>query len=361
MTSIAARSSIDQLTSLRGIAAWFVVFYHLRRFLVPYLPETLINVVSYGNLAVDMFFVLSGFVIYLNYCDRVSISFQSMRSFMKKRFARIYPLHAFILLIYGAYGLSAHLYGSEFTSSYQPGYFIASIFLVQNWGFLNQLAWNVPAWSISVEFAAYLLFPFLLAMLALHRRSNIIIFALIIFMMTLLYLSFWWLDADFAGGIPWTGIPRCLTQFSIGMCLSEFYRRGLMTSKSSVPALVLVISCVLALSVQPETPVVPLLWCAIIWWMCGWQHTNWLQWKPLVYIGEVSYATYLSHYLLLTLTKLVFVDASGIMSEMEIIFYLVAVAISSVLLYHFVERPAQSKLLSYGRTSAIPRPGESRT
>ena len=78
------------LTALRGIAAWWVVLFHLRLFLVPYLPAGAMAVLARGNLAVDLFFLLSGFVIHLNYAERVTPDAASVGDFLFRRFARIY-------------------------------------------------------------------------------------------------------------------------------------------------------------------------------------------------------------------------------------------------------------------------------
>src|SRR4051812_31468696 len=129
------------LTALRGIAAWWVVLFHLRLFLVPYLPAGAIAVLARGNLAVDLFFLLSGFVIHLNYAERVTPDPASVGDFLFRRFARIYPLHLLVLLGFAAYYGAALLLGSSTLESSRPGYFLASLFLVQNWGFTDRLAW----------------------------------------------------------------------------------------------------------------------------------------------------------------------------------------------------------------------------
>ncbi|MFL5337706.1 MAG: acyltransferase family protein, partial [Geminicoccaceae bacterium] len=165
------------LTSIRGIAAWWVVLFHLRLLLAPWLPSAAIALLDQGNLAVDLFFVLSGFVIALNYGDRLASGRATptradIADFLFRRFARIYPLHLLILLGFAAYFGAAILLGSATVAEQDPGYFLASLFLVQNWGFLHALKWNVPAWSISTEACAYLLFPLLLRFAAPARRPS---------------------------------------------------------------------------------------------------------------------------------------------------------------------------------------------
>ena len=62
-----ANPQIHALTSLRGIAAWWVVLFHFDTYLLPYIPVAVFQFIAKGYLAVDLFFCLSGFVIFLNY------------------------------------------------------------------------------------------------------------------------------------------------------------------------------------------------------------------------------------------------------------------------------------------------------
>ena len=101
-----ARPRLDALTGVRGLAAWWVVFFHFREYLVPYVPSSALAVMAHGNLAVDLFFVLSGFVIYYTYAGHLG-SRSEIRLFFIKRVARIYPLHLLTLLAY--VGLSCSL------------------------------------------------------------------------------------------------------------------------------------------------------------------------------------------------------------------------------------------------------------
>ena len=101
MSDSKGRGYIHALTGIRGLAAWWVVFYHFREQMASQLPLEVIQFFSLGYLAVDLFFVLSGFVIYYNYqhmFDRLDR--QRLWSFFAARIARIYPLHLFITLMY---------------------------------------------------------------------------------------------------------------------------------------------------------------------------------------------------------------------------------------------------------------------
>jgi peptidoglycan/LPS O-acetylase OafA/YrhL len=196
------------LTSLRGLAAWWVVLFHMRALLAPWLPGPVLAFLGAGNIAVDLFFLLSGFVIYLNYAERLESGRVSAKEFLFRRFARIYPLHLLILLGFLLYVSAALLFGSARIEDENFDYFVASLFLVQNWGFTDALKWNVPAWSISTEFAAYLLFPALLAIFAPWRRPAWLLVAGTILLGLAIHAIFLIFAFRYPDAVPQTGLVR---------------------------------------------------------------------------------------------------------------------------------------------------------
>src|SRR3954454_8569619 len=98
---LSATRPITPLTSIRGIAAWWVVVYHFREALPGGVPTAFVAFASQGYLAVDLFFVLSGFVIAFNYFDDFQeFRFSKYISFLGLRISRIYPLHFTMLLLF---------------------------------------------------------------------------------------------------------------------------------------------------------------------------------------------------------------------------------------------------------------------
>src|SRR3954454_5117621 len=132
------------LTAIRGLAAWWVVLFHLRFLLAPWIPAAALAALARGNLAVDLFFILSGFVMALNYGERIGAGgAAAYGDFLFRRFARIYPLHLLILLGFAAYAVAAVRFGTVRLADQSWGYFVQSLFLVQNWGFAGEARWNV--------------------------------------------------------------------------------------------------------------------------------------------------------------------------------------------------------------------------
>jgi peptidoglycan/LPS O-acetylase OafA/YrhL len=348
------------LTSIRGIAAWWVVLFHLRLLLAPWIPAAGVRLLGQGNLAVDLFFVLSGFVIALNYGDRLAGDWRATGDFLYRRFARIYPLHLLILAGFAAYAGAAILFGSATMEGQDPGYFAASLLLVQNWGFFGQLKWNVPAWSISTEAFAYLLFPILLRLAAPARRPSWVLAGLVLLLGLSIPAFFAAMGDDFPDAIPQTGLFRCVVQFAMGMLLHALWRR-LRGRRLGLPLLGTAAALALAYGLV-GLPVVALAWAALVLGLAL-AGKGPLDRPFLVWLGRISYATYLCHYLALAVFKLLFVEEGRPVPPALLALYLLAVLAASALLYHGFERPAQKWLLGRRqrrrpRTSALaPAPG----
>ena len=157
---------IRAFTGLRGCAAILVMLYHFTLNMpagtVP-LRQFLLN----GYLWVDLFFVLSGFVMAYSQSAmfRRGSSLQQYKRFLLSRIARIYPLY-FVVLIESACLLAwraPHLKLHDLGRT-----LILNVFMVQAWGLAPSM--EGAAWSISTEWGAYLLFPILLVLTVLGSR-----------------------------------------------------------------------------------------------------------------------------------------------------------------------------------------------
>jgi peptidoglycan/LPS O-acetylase OafA/YrhL len=344
------------LTSIRGLAAWWVVLFHLRHLLAPSVPAAVIAVLARGNLAVDLFFILSGFVIALNYGERVAGGgWRGFGDFLFRRFARIYPLHLLILIGFAAYALAAVRFGGADVRGQDWGYLAESLFLAQNWGLESTTRWNVPAWSISTEAFAYLIFPGLLALLMPMRRPLWLLAAAVALLALSVQPAFWLLGYPFPNAVPQTGLFRCLVQFGVGMALCGLWQR-MPRRRWQAPTLIAGSIGLAALFILWNAPVVPLAWAALILGLALLPRARLFDAPALVWLGRVSYATYLSHYLLLTLFKYFFVTAGEPVAPARLALYLVAVLGASALLYHGFERPAQAWLLGWWKRRPRPEP-----
>jgi peptidoglycan/LPS O-acetylase OafA/YrhL len=116
-TEKATGNELPALTPLRGVAALWVVLYHYTFQRLPSLnSEAYTHLVQKGYLAVDMFFLLSGFVLTHVYHDAFNVrDRRNYWKFISARIARLYPLHLFVLLIFVATALASRL--TEYASA----------------------------------------------------------------------------------------------------------------------------------------------------------------------------------------------------------------------------------------------------
>lgn len=142
------------LDSLRGLSALLVVLFHFHG---PGLLGTL-AIVRNGWLFVDLFFVLSGFVLAHGHAARLAGG-DSIGRFLGLRLARIYPLHAAVLFAYLAAMLAA---GQPFASPRSAGQFVEALALLHSAGAAPN-HWSLPSWSIAAEWWCYLLFALICA------------------------------------------------------------------------------------------------------------------------------------------------------------------------------------------------------
>jgi peptidoglycan/LPS O-acetylase OafA/YrhL len=352
------QAPIKPLTSLRGIAAWGIVYFHFLNYFPTNMSGSVTSIViSRANVAVDLFFIMSGFVISLNYktfFDRISLG--SLREFSILRLSRVYPLHIFLLLLFLIYALGLCLIGkSPFENpQYNIAYFILSIFMIQNWGFTSDLAWNVPAWSISTEFACYILFPF--ASNALDRvvRTRAAALLAIFIALGTIAAVFWRSGADSVGEqVPALGLFRCISEFLVGMLIQKFAH--LFRSPTPSEQLCVIGMAVAAMAVGytlnwKDYIFIPGAFTALIYAMlCERGAVSAALSHPwAVFLGDISYSTYLCHYLIKRWVALM-VDDPHHIGASPLLVYTAAVVLASVLLYRFVERPSRTFIRAMAR------------
>jgi peptidoglycan/LPS O-acetylase OafA/YrhL len=183
---------LSNLTPLRGVAALLVAIFHFEMAIARFIPKMDTMFFEKCYLMVDLFFVMSGFIMLHVYGGvfLAKISRISMRRFFAARFARIYPLYIFSLLLLVILVISFSPPGTYPNAIENPAAIPTNIFLLQSYYIHNIYTWNIPSWSISAETAAYICFPFLA--LFINRRKD---FALILFsiFVAVAYLSIMYL------------------------------------------------------------------------------------------------------------------------------------------------------------------------
>jgi peptidoglycan/LPS O-acetylase OafA/YrhL len=204
------------LDFLRLIASCGIVLLHFSRFLSPG-TQALIGPVGGMTIFVDLFFVISGFVIAYVYMGRLN-GWDDYVVFLQRRVARLAPLHWATFLVFFAIGVMIWTgrMSSDHAEYYDPRCILPNVLAVHAWGTCDQLSFNDVSWSISAEMGMYLIAPVLLLMAA---RSPLSLVALAL--VAIVFLSQLpeqpWLD--------WTshfGVARALPSFALGMALMRW-------------------------------------------------------------------------------------------------------------------------------------------
>jgi peptidoglycan/LPS O-acetylase OafA/YrhL len=275
-----------------------------------------------------MFFMLSGFVMTHVYYQRFTKSVSdNYWSFIVARIARVYPLHVIIVLLFVATAAASNLTSISLHDSLQniPIHgsrsleaLIANIFMLQGLKAGN-LSWNYPAWSISVEFIAYLLFPLALPMI--WRASNwvrvIIGFGLFVLLVLLACLT----QNDFD---QWDGpitLLRCLPEFALGSLFYCAYRVAPESPWFARDAIAfgLVATIVVALHVDAPDLIVTCLFAALILAavLNSGSFSQLANTPALIWLGGISYSLYLIHGLLQFLADKV-LASSGVQDHLTL-------------------------------------------
>lgn len=165
------------LDTYRFIAAMGIVAYHFETQFQGWLSRPTLALEKF-QLFVDFFFVLSGFVLMHTYGASIS-DVNGFGSFIRKRLARIYPLHFVTSL--GFLALAAIVSGLHIPVN-NPEIFdfrlaIPTLALAHSMGTTDHLGLDYPSWSISSEFFAYMMFPFLAAVLVRIRVISALLLA----------------------------------------------------------------------------------------------------------------------------------------------------------------------------------------
>jgi peptidoglycan/LPS O-acetylase OafA/YrhL len=310
-TPDASNRQLPSLTPLRGIAALWVVLYHYCG-TAQFLPNLDITPQSYliskGYLAVDMFFMLSGFVmahVYHRAFSAAETVGQHYRGFIVARIARLYPLHVFILALFVATAAASQLMtglatgafeGMPLTGPRSLGAIVANIFMLQGLA-AGQLSWNYPAWSISVEFIAYLVFPFALPAIVRAPSGAKLVLGAVIFSALV------WLAALTKGDLDqWDGpltLVRCMPEFLLGTLLyfafRDYGQRFWLNSDFAV--LAVLAATLIGLHVGAPDLLIVSLFAALV--LTAVSNTGAFakiaNIGPLIWLGEISYSLYLMH------------------------------------------------------------------
>lgn len=345
---------LEQLTFTRFLAAISIVVFHSGKNVFPFSHDATNFLFRQANIGVSYFFILSGFVMIIAYNNKDKIEFWD---YMKRRFARIYPVFFLAIIILLVYFV---ILGRPI--DYKG--LILNITMVQSWipGFA--LSFNGPGWSLAVEMFFYLSFPFLFnRFYKRYSYKKLIVPILIFFIGSQIALHFM-LYSSFYTGFPSKShdlifyLPLMhLSEFLIGNLAGMFFLKGIKVRNYDLPIIILVVFIVVLLKmkigINYHNGMLAFVFVPMIILISANNGfiTRISNYKTLVFLGEISFGIYI-------LQKPVYTWINGIMKyfnidNINVIFYvsLSVLLISSAISYKFFETPLR-KLINKKRITS---------
>ena len=361
---------LNALTGLRCFAALNIVLFHFSN---PQWFGFLAPVVNAGFISVSYFILLSGFVLAYNYAERARSGELDRKRFWEARFTRIYPIYFLSLL------LSLNLLGSEYAAHTKAMFWTGIVLtplLLQ--GFVPAVATflNTPAWTMSVEAAYYVIFPWVAKWKRPQRMRPHLMKMAAVWLLGLipgtLYIIFSpdgiahpdrWSYGPWLWALKYTPYTHVFS-FIFGVMLADLDRMiarasrlrlwlgifgfggiyGLLSMGSLVPY-----------PIMHDGLLMPLFGCIVLGLAGENLLARALGVRPLVFVGEASYCLYLLHFNLWNLIHGSHVlDALGLARFDPWISYVLLIALAIFALY-FIEKPAQKKLREWMHATTVVR------
>lgn len=384
---------IRQLTGVRLVAAAWVLLYHAQGPLntigvgtIPVFDDFL----RIGRLGVDLFFALSGFILTHTYLNRMGqrTNGTGTLKFWWLRLARIYPVHLVMLFVAGAAVIAqARVTGEELNRSWlNPWDFTKNLLLIQEWGPEPDRGWNFVAWSLSMEWLAYLIFPILILVLwRMHKHAPtfVLILAWIATLTPLIIYGFGTSDPYYTDN--WGSTYRIMTEFTAGAITYLVVLRWREHPRSApiadilafvFPALVIVGAVILSAlpAAQPSggsadpsiEPLPPFFHLAIVPILILWIGSlalaqrgmaNLLSTRVFVLGGFISYSLYMTHLVWFGLWR-AGMKALGIsdgpLYTLSVVFLLVMSFVIAYAMWRLIEEPARERMRALIGTRATP-------
>lgn len=368
---------LSNLTPLRGLAAIWVVVFHFQAMIAQFVDPGQTKILFKAYTMVDLFFIMSGFII----CHVYQQSFQepyitgNFRKFFVARFARIYPLH-FITLIFLIILIAA---AKGWNIVDDPKAIPTNLLLIHSFGIHKVFTWNIPSWSISAEWWAYMIFPLLI--IFIHRAQRLAITVLWLFVVVAYLAIMFWLPRhdpfDPSIIIPHNldatfdfGYLRGLAGFVAGVLLYKIYeeRRWSRLFESDYMVFLLIIITLICFHIGINDGFYIILFIALVYSFAlnkGKLHAICNN-RLLQYLGKISYSIYLSSVFLFVWFFFGIIKLPGIkhLNNVSTIdfwtgllycmaFLLVHIGISSIT-YYKIEKPCRKYINAKWGREAMP-------
>lgn len=352
---------LSGLDGLRGLLALGVALSHSYSHFTGW--RTGFDIFHNVDYAVDIFFILSGIVLYHSYRDKVSSGKLNAGEFFVIRVFRLYPLHIIsVALVPIALYMSTGNFFPQWLGEITPWNLLGDLTLTNSIGIGFTPKTNIPSWSISVE-----LFAGTLVLLLSFMHQTMAWITAAISAALCLYLN---IDVKGASNaaVPLLsdGVIRCFLCVSLGICayqLSMFFSSWITRNSRIVAAMIfcvfmLILIVLFGMNISLSaylvmTPIVALTVAALPHVECDVR--NFLESEKLVFLGKISFSLYLIH------TPVIYslLGLKGNIFDMNIIYATLAVTIAvglSNLTLKYIELPCYQlgkKLMKARSTSVV--------
>jgi peptidoglycan/LPS O-acetylase OafA/YrhL len=238
---------LSVINGLRGWAIFVVMFGHLfGAYFDPASPisvlapdtGSLLRLLSFGGLGVPLFFIVSGFVLFLPYAigRRRMATREAVWRYYTRRAARLLPLYYLVVIVCLLFNQNLDLLDPKFYKQVLGA--LTAGYCFSNHGFEPFI--NGPLWSLSVEVWFSVLFPLFVVAAERYGVMRLLIATLVVSLVSRLLggMVFDTVDGPF---LPLAkGLPAHLDEFALGMVLASLYHRGLLPRRAPIGSLVVV-------------------------------------------------------------------------------------------------------------------------
>jgi peptidoglycan/LPS O-acetylase OafA/YrhL len=356
----ARKPPLPALTGIRTLLAFNIVLFH---FTPPYLGP-IRPFVEHGFVFVNVFFLISGFILSYNYFDRGASL--NKRDFWLARFSRLYPVYLLVLII--SFKMLEIEWHARSRTEFWQG-FILSPLLLQGWSPSLATFWNTVAWTLSCEVAFYAAFPWLIRLPWPRKPSRLVLLILAFWIVNLtpstLYLllnpdhltdpATRYTSTTLIRFLKYTPIPYAAT-FLAGVALSRLQLIATVTERQrlAIAATAVTLLGLFFYIVSPHIPYLVLhggillpLFAMLVFGLSG-PHiiSSVFSWGPLLLIGESSYCLYLLHFNVFILIHMYHLPERLHVAALDPWISYAALIALSIAVYRFVENPARRAILN---------------
>lgn len=333
MTDTKKINYIKELNGLRGISVLLVFFYHLG-----------FEIFKNGYLGVDIFFLISGFVISTYILQNIELNKFNLKDFYIRRAKRILPIY--FLVIIASFILFLTILSFDkldyfYNTINYSLFFLSNYFFYFSTDYFSNLSSQSPllhTWSVSIEMQFYLIYPIFLLFLSkyfnLERLKYILLILILSFILFSAFLNF---HQNFF--LPIFRASELLIGSILFFLYRDFKKKKLNHDFISFIILILLIFFFYFIDKNSSYYLYELLFFLILisYFLCTLKYSFFVKKlfcnNIISYLGKISYSVYLIHFIII-----IFFDKQIINTQIKLTVFFATIFLS-IITYHFIENP----------------------